>query len=258
MRVIHGDAVEHRAAREDGVPHLLEPGHAAASGVVDLRVAVVDLEQAVVAHLLQLLARDRPAEVGVVDVRDAAGRPDGIHRVLQHVDDRRACLGATSAADIEPVDVQRRLLERRGYFLAPDHEELPVGAVQRVERIGRGQEVVVGEHEEGVAVLAIPAHDVVGRGVAVAVERVRVRVALVPARRRRRRRLGRRRCGHQRGERHDDRERHGQGRTSHHGLPEKDSADRVNARQGRDARASMVPRRDDSRVSCRHGARVGE
>ena len=60
-------------------------------------------------------------------------------------------------------------------------QELLVGAVQGVEAVDRGQEVVIGQHEELVAVLAIPAHDVVRRAVAVAVERVRVGVALVPA-----------------------------------------------------------------------------
>jgi hypothetical protein len=46
MRVVHGDAVEQLAAREHAVPHLFEPGHAAAAQVVDERMAVEHLEQA--------------------------------------------------------------------------------------------------------------------------------------------------------------------------------------------------------------------
>ena len=76
--------------------------------------------------------------------------------------------------------MERLVLAAVGDFLALDHQKLFVGAVQRVEAVDAGQEVVIGQHEELVAVLAVPAHDIVRRGVAVAVERVRVRVALVP------------------------------------------------------------------------------
>ena len=78
--------------------------------------------------------------------------------------------------------MQREVREPVGHFLALDHEELLVGAVERVEAVDARQEVVIGEHQELIPVLPIPAHDVVRRAVAVAVQRVRVRVALVPAR----------------------------------------------------------------------------
>jgi hypothetical protein len=89
--------------------------------------------------------------------------------------------GADQALDGEPVDVQRLPLHTVGDLLARDQEEAFVGAEQRIERVGSGDEVVVAEDEELVAVLAIPPCHVVGRRIAVGVERVGVRVPLVPA-----------------------------------------------------------------------------
>src|SRR5215813_13276967 len=46
MRVVNRDAVKDHARRKDVVPHRFESGHSAASEVIDLRMAVVDLEEA--------------------------------------------------------------------------------------------------------------------------------------------------------------------------------------------------------------------
>ena len=80
-------------------------------------------------------------------------------------------------AHVEPVDVDRLVVEPVRDFFAMDDDEFFIRAVQRVESIDVGQEIVVGQDEKIVAVLTIPPHDFVGRGVAVAVDRVRVSVA---------------------------------------------------------------------------------
>ena len=144
-------------------------------------MTVVDLEERVIADLPQLVRRDGPAEVRMVDVGDAVLLPDGIHVSLKHVDHGRAALRRHHARDVQAVDVQRLVAEAIRHLLALDDEELLVGAVQRVERVDRREKVVIGEHEKLVPVLAIPAHDLVRRAVAVAVQRVRVGVALEPA-----------------------------------------------------------------------------
>jgi hypothetical protein len=80
--------------------------------------------------------------------------------------------------------VQWLLAEAIGHFFALDDEKLLVGAMQRVQRVDRCQMVVIGQDDEVVSVLPVPAHDIVRRAVAVAVQGVRVRVAFVPAERR--------------------------------------------------------------------------
>jgi hypothetical protein len=70
-----------------------------------------------------------------------------------------------------------------GDFFAADDEEPVGGAVNGVEAIDRCQIVVIGQHQEVIAVLAIPPHHFVRRAVPVAVEGVGVSVALVPAQR---------------------------------------------------------------------------
>ena len=181
MRIVHGNAVEQLAARQDAIPDFLEPGHAAAAEVVHGRMAVEDLEQPRALHLRRVVGGDRPAEIRMVDARHAAARRGS----------RRPCLCTMSTTELPPgglmnesrrkaVDVNRLVAEPIGDFLALDDEELVVGAVQRVEAVHAGQVVVIGERDEVVAVLAIPADDIVRRRVAVAVERVRVQVAFEP------------------------------------------------------------------------------
>ncbi len=138
---------------------------------------------------------DRPAEVRVVEMRGAVGSADVVDVLLQRLDDRGAPRRLHHAIDRQPVDVERLPSHRVGDFFTGNDEELVVGAEECVEPVDRGEEVVVGEDEELVAVLAIPAGHVVGRRVAVGVERVGVRVPLVPAQRLARAPLGVRRSG---------------------------------------------------------------
>jgi len=169
------------AVEPDGVFYSNGPGDPAATNVVDHRMPIEDLQQPVVADQLQLLGRDGPAEVGMIDVRDAARLPDGIDVSLHDVQDGRASLRRDALSEVQAVDVNRLVAELVGHFLAPHDQEPVVGAVKRLQRLDGGQEVVIGQNDEVIAVLAIPPHDVVRRGVAVAVEGVGMRVALVPA-----------------------------------------------------------------------------
>ena len=116
----------------------------------------------------------------MVHVRHATGLPDRVDIALDDVDDGGAVLGLDRAGDVEAVDVKRRLLQPIADLFALDQEELLVGAVQRVEPVDARQEVVIAQHQKSIAMLTVPAHHVVGRGVAVAVERVSMGVALVP------------------------------------------------------------------------------
>src|SRR6185436_16082480 len=113
-------------------------------------------------------------------VRHATGLPDRVDIALDDVDDGGAVLGLDRAGDVETVDVKRRLLQPIADLFALDQEELLVGAVQRVEPVDARQEVVIAQHQKSIAMLTVPTHHVVGRGVAVAVERVSMGVALVP------------------------------------------------------------------------------
>ena len=117
----------------------------------------------------------------MIDVGNAIRPANRVHVALQHVDDRRAALRRHNRVDVEPVDVERLVLVAIGDLLALDHQEPLVGAVERVQSVDRRQEIVIGQHEELVAVLPVPAHDIIRRRVAVAIEGVRMRVALVPA-----------------------------------------------------------------------------
>ena len=71
-----------------------------------------------------------------------------------------------------------------GDLLAFDEEKRIVFAVQRVQRIDRGEDIVVAQDEKLIAVIAIPRGHHVRGAVTVALGGVRVRVALEPRRRR--------------------------------------------------------------------------
>ncbi len=180
MRIVNRDAVEHLAAREHAVPHLFEPGHAAATEVVDERMAVEHLKQPRALQLQQLVSGDCPAEVGMVHAGHGTGAADRIDHPLRHVEHRAAAGRLDERVWRKPIDVHRLVLESIGDLFALHDKELFVGAVQRVEAVDAREVVVVGERDEVVAMLAIPPHHIVRRGVAVAIERVRVEVASIP------------------------------------------------------------------------------
>src|SRR5688500_19566464 len=106
MRTVDRNAVQTDAARQQRVPHLFESWDGTAAKIVDHGMAVEDLEQFVVPDLAQLVGRDRPPEIRVVDVRNALRVPDRIDVALQHVDNRSAALRVDLPGDVEAVDVQ--------------------------------------------------------------------------------------------------------------------------------------------------------
>jgi hypothetical protein len=180
VRVIVGDAVQHFAAREQAIPDFFHARDAAAAEVVDRMMTVVDLEQLRPFHLSQFVGADRPAEVGMVDVGNAVGAADGVDVALDHVDHARSASGVDLPRHVEPVDMNRLPAEGVGDLFTLDDQEPIVGAVDGVEAVDAREDVVVGQHQELIAVLAVPAHDVIRRAVAVAVQRMGVRVAFVP------------------------------------------------------------------------------
>src|SRR3954470_7948481 len=145
-------------------------------------MTVEDLEQLVATDLPELLRRDGPPEVGMIDVRDPVGRANRINRALQRVDYRRAVLRLDLAGEIEAIDVQRFAGEGVRDFLTTHDEKPLVCAVECVEPVNAREEVVIRKNKEPITVRSVPAYDLVWRAVAVAVERVRVRVSLVPRR----------------------------------------------------------------------------
>ena len=110
VRVIVCQTVHQLAAREQPIPDLLHPGHAAAAQVVHEVVAVVDLEQLDALEAQEIVARNRPGEVGMVDVRHAVGRVNGVDVPLDRVDHRAPLLRFDFGRDVEAVDVNRLLV----------------------------------------------------------------------------------------------------------------------------------------------------
>ena len=84
------------------------------------------------------------------------------------------------AIDFEAVDVNRLVAEPiRDLFASQDREFL-VRSVKGVQAVNAGEVVVVGQHNELIAVLPIPSNNIVRRRVTVAIQGVRVEVALEP------------------------------------------------------------------------------
>ncbi len=181
VRIVDGDAVEQQAAREDRVPGRFSAADAAAPEIVDHRVAVVDLEQLVVADALQIVGRERPCEVGMIDVRHRVLRADRVDAALQDLAERRSLLPADPLARVEAVDVNGLSLESARDFFTRDQQETSGHGELAVEHLDAGADVVVAQHQEVVAVVLVPSRDVARRAVAVALQRVRVRVALEPS-----------------------------------------------------------------------------
>ncbi len=72
------------------------------------------------------------------------------------------------------------VVEAIGDLLAANHQKLLIRAQQRVQPVNAGEKVVIGEDDELIAVLAVPANHFVRRRISVAVERMCVGVALEP------------------------------------------------------------------------------
>ena len=183
MGVIHRDTVNELAAAEDLVPHGLQPGRPTAPVVVDRRRAVVDLEELVVPNLAHLIGRQRPAEVGMVDVGHPAHPADGIHVALEGVHRVGATLRRDDLPQVESVDMDAALSEVVGDFFPVDDQKLFPGCENAVETLDFSQKVVVRQHQEVVVALPVPAHHLVRGAVSVRVDGVGVGVPLVPLQR---------------------------------------------------------------------------
>jgi hypothetical protein len=163
MCVIHSDAVEEFAARQNGVPYIFEAGDSTAALVINLRVAVENFKELVVPHLLEFVCRNRPPEIGMIDVRYPSCVTDGIHIALDSLDHTLSTLRLDHSLDVKAIDVDGFITEVVTNLFSPDDEELFIGAVERVEAVDAGQEVMVGEHEKLIAVFTVPADHLVRR-----------------------------------------------------------------------------------------------
>jgi hypothetical protein len=76
--------------------------------------------------------------------------------------------------------MKRLLAEGVADLFTLDDQEPIVGAVDAVQAVDAREHVVIGQHQELIAVFAVPPHHVVRSAVAVAVERMGVRVSFVP------------------------------------------------------------------------------
>lgn len=146
MRIVHGNAIEQHAAAEDRVPGGFETRSAATPVVVHHRVPAEDLEQLVVADLPDLVGRQGPAEVGVIDVRHSAFTSDRIDTLLRELDQRRARLRSDLRFRIEAVDVDGLVAQAVGHLFPFDDDELARLRQFRVETIDGDEDVVVGDH----------------------------------------------------------------------------------------------------------------
>jgi len=147
VRVIRGhgehdaEAQVGQAAGQHGVPHRVGVEVVVVAGVVHLVMAVVNLEETLAFHLHEFLGRDRPAEVGMVEVREhrlAGPRlllEDGVEVLLHDLDGGRAGERRQELARVGDVDVNGagpsgrggglRATPGGGNLLARDHQEAP-------------------------------------------------------------------------------------------------------------------------------------
>jgi hypothetical protein len=105
--------------------------------------------------------------------------------LLKRLEDRGSFRWRHQGLNRQTVDVYRLRCGGGGDLLTLDDEELVGRAVHGVQPVDAREVVVVGEYQEVIPVLAVPAHDLVWRAVTVAVHGVRMCVAFEPARRRR-------------------------------------------------------------------------
>ena len=98
-------------------------------------MAVVDFEHLVVARAGEILGRQRPSEVRMVDVRHARRGADAVDVALERLADRGAVVGLDQPLDVQAVDVDRLVAGTRGDLFALDDKELLLGAVDGVETV---------------------------------------------------------------------------------------------------------------------------
>ena len=155
----------------------------AATVVVHCRMTVVDLEEAIVFYLRKFLSSERPPEVGVIDVGRPLDLADRVDVLLNRAHQRVGMLGDDKSVDIDSVDVHGTVFKARGDFLSRNQNEGFVDDVRQGRRVG--EHVVVGEHQEVVAVLLVPGGDLLRRRITIALKCMRVSVPLEPCHSRR-------------------------------------------------------------------------
>src|SRR5687768_17718011 len=104
MSVVHGNSEKQFAAGEKGVPDLFHRRLTATADVVDERVSVEDLEEAMPFDLLEIVDRDRPSVVRMIDVRDAFGGADRVDVALHDIHNRFPTLWRHETLYLEAVD----------------------------------------------------------------------------------------------------------------------------------------------------------
>src|SRR5687767_1720583 len=82
MRIVDSNAIDALAASEEVIPHLFHARRFAATLVVNEWVAVVYLDELVPLHAGKNFFRECPAEVGMIDVRNALYFAHGIYVLL--------------------------------------------------------------------------------------------------------------------------------------------------------------------------------
>ena len=179
VRVVDRDAVDLLAACEQRIPGVFHARPVAAADVVHGGMPVEDLEQPVVLHAEERGGVDAPEKIRMVDVRHRAFGADRIDRFLHGAQQRAVAWRGNHAGDAQRIHVDGGFLEPGRDLFAGDQQKRRVH--QRRQRGRVGEDVVIGEHQEVVFPVLVPARDLLGRGVAVGVGGVRVRVAFKPA-----------------------------------------------------------------------------
>ena len=141
---------------------------------------VENFEQFVVPHAKERGRIHAPQKIRMIDVRDRILGTNGVNRFLHGAQQRRISGRSNDARHGKRVHMHRRFLKRRRHFFARQQQIRRVN--QRCQRCRIGENVMIGEHEKGVAVRLIPLRDSSRRGIAIAVGRMGVRVPLVPPR----------------------------------------------------------------------------
>lgn len=154
VRIVHGDAADVLPLIEQRFPDGFLRGMGCISGVGHMRMTAVDLQQLGTFGIVNIVGREGPIEIRMVDQRDTILR---VH-VFDGVNERRTHGGVFAAADgflcAQTIHVHARALHRHGQLFPRDDDERLL--FQRFERLRAGAGVVVGECDERKAVVAIP------------------------------------------------------------------------------------------------------
>ncbi len=118
MRIIDGNAVNLLAIAQQMIPNLFHARPTAAAEIVHPGVAVVNFQKLVVVNLHEIVLRDGPFEIGMVDVRHTIGGTHRVHILLNRADEADIHLGVDLLRNVQAIHVYRLCQEARGQFLA--------------------------------------------------------------------------------------------------------------------------------------------